>query len=144
MECIGIDGVVEIGHAMILEAEGHADPDTTIRAAMVGLFGAIQYTALWKIKGASWVMWNVVQTQYHGQNKKAQRVIMETAPSFAWSEEVKEILSTIGGCVAILNEKEKDLVLQHTQTSTNHLVPDFYFIHGPTDDNSRGGIGTVL
>ena len=132
MEGISMDGVVEIGHHVILDVLDTPLMDRRVKfleTTLTLLFGGVEQTLLWKIKKDIWVMWNLRQRHTVGRNDKAVEIILSTTNPSRF-DGFRQVLDNIGGYVAIISQ-------------TQGALPNSYLLHGRESDRG-GGISTQV
>ena len=146
MEGISVDGVVEVGHSLIVDAGDIGHPLLVRKAldvALRAMFGSIPNTVVWNIRDGVWMMWNVDMLDRFGVNETAQDVAEKAMRGRVGDEELDEAIDHIGGFVAIISEQEASLILREF-TYINGPLQRMFFLQGPEDKGGGISIEAVL
>ena len=106
------------------------------------LFDSVESTIVWKIKREVWVMWNMNQSYRWGTNETAKEILIAACRNSQFEGFVKT-LDNIGGLVAILNQEEVEVIMNHTEFSKGAL-PNSFVLHGSGPDRGGGITAWVM
>ena len=141
MEGVCVNGSVEIGHSIFLEAGDTGSK--WIQIALSAVFGTDGHIIMWNIREGTWVAWNVLLRQLHGPNERAIKIIQRTYDRAAiLPHEVEAALEHIGGFVGILTDEEADVIFGALPFQNGPTTRMFVLRNG-NERGRDGGIGAV-